>query len=863
MQADRDTLEIFWGDGSSEKIWRTNGPSGPDGVPSGEVFDDNETKKNIYKGIHVYPGAFPFYVVSVLDPNRISNIVNINFGESVNIPFYIEDTLFLPNPQFYGYNNSPILYQPPIDHGAVGEIFIHNPNAWDIDGDSLYFEFIVPKQATAQEVPAYRYLDEVMAGADNVVTLDPHTGELIWNTPQQTGIYNIAILIREYRSGEQIGTMVRDMQIFIDETTNRPPEIAAVRDTCIFLGEQLTLQVSATDPNIPLQPLHLTAYGGPLELDISPATFTANNGSGMASGTFQWQTVCAHVFSSNYTVVFKAQDDFINNLGQSIHLVDLETWQINVVAPPPYNLTTQLIGNGVQINWEQPYVCQTSEKFYGFSVWRKEGCDSTVYDRCQQGMSADDGYILLAENINQYTYTDNTAKPGFSYTYRIVAHFSDVSTAGNYPLNTAQSVPSAGVCVELPQNIPLMTQVSVINTDVANGVIAVTWTKPDAIALDTLVNTPPYTYELLRADGIGGNNFVPITSFTANTYSAANDTTYTDTALNTEGQAYTYRINFYVSGSFLLGSSEIASSVRLEIAPTDNQNNLTWQAEVPWQNYEYVIYRSTDGLAYDSIATTIIPAYEDRPLTNGKSYCYYIEAKGSYFNSAVAAPLLNNSQRTCATPIDNVPPCAPTLAVSNDCDSLSQGEPVSDTFNQNRLDWAINDASCWEDISGYIIYTAPTAVSPYIVLDTLEGISVSDYVHTVANSLAVCYYVAAYDSAYNVSNSNIVCKDACLEYELPNTFTPNGDGDNELFVPRRSVFVSSIDLKIYNRWGNLVFETSDPAINWNGTDQQSGKELAEGVYFYVCDVLALNSISGESTIEKQLSGYIELLRGKD
>ena len=39
-------------------------------------------------------------------------------------------------------------------------------------------------------------------------------------------------------------------------------------------------------------------------------------------------------------------------------------------------------------------------------------------------------------------------------------------------------------------------------------------------------------------------------------------------------------------------------------------------------------------------------------------------------------------------------------------------------------------------------------------------------------------------------------------------------------------------MKIFNRWGNLVWQTENPNINWNGTDQENGKELNDGVYLY-------------------------------
>ena len=43
-------------------------------------------------------------------------------------------------------------------------------------------------------------------------------------------------------------------------------------------------------------------------------------------------------------------------------------------------------------------------------------------------------------------------------------------------------------------------------------------------------------------------------------------------------------------------------------------------------------------------------------------------------------------------------------------------------------------------------------------------------------------------------------------------------------------------MTIYNRWGNIVYETQDPNINWDGKDWKNGTKCSDGVYFYICKV---------------------------
>jgi len=99
------------------------------------------------------------------------------------------------------------------------------------------------------------------------------------------------------------------------------------------------------------------------------------------------------------------------------------------------------------------------------------------------------------------------------------------------------------------------------------------------------------------------------------------------------------------------------------------------------------------------------------------------------------------------------------------------------------------------------------------------------------------------------------CIDKCELYKLPNIFTPNGDGKNDFFRPIEYKFVEKIDIKIYNRWGNLVFETEDPDINWNGEDINGGKVVSDGVYYYICDVFEYR-LTG--IIPRNLSGFIHI-----
>jgi gliding motility-associated-like protein len=166
--------------------------------------------------------------------------------------------------------------------------------------------------------------------------------------------------------------------------------------------------------------------------------------------------------------------------------------------------------------------------------------------------------------------------------------------------------------------------------------------------------------------------------------------------------------------------------------------------------------------------------------------------------------------------------------------------------------------SCKDGLANYLIYYKNRLDDSMQLLVTLSP-NDTMYEHFPEITLAACYIVSAIDSAGNISecSNNTQCVDICSYYELPNIFTPNSDNINDLYHPLPYKFVQSIDLKIYNRWGNLVFETTDPDINWNGNDISTGKLVSDGVYYYICDVFE-ERLSG--VVPRNISGFIHIYR---
>lgn len=102
--------------------------------------------------------------------------------------------------------------------------------------------------------------------------------------------------------------------------------------------------------------------------------------------------------------------------------------------------------------------------------------------------------------------------------------------------------------------------------------------------------------------------------------------------------------------------------------------------------------------------------------------------------------------------------------------------------------------------------------------------------------------------SFPTTNDAYVLIKPASPFSIPNVFTPNQDGVNDVY------FITSVNLKEYeffivNRWGEVVFKSNNPSEGWDGT--VGGKKCSDGVYFYT-----LKAKQGETELKKQ--GHITL-----
>ena len=88
---------------------------------------------------------------------------------------------------------------------------------------------------------------------------------------------------------------------------------------------------------------------------------------------------------------------------------------------------------------------------------------------------------------------------------------------------------------------------------------------------------------------------------------------------------------------------------------------------------------------------------------------------------------------------------------------------------------------------------------------------------------------------------------------FPNAFSPNGDDDNPIFKAKEYQSIIEFRAYIFNRWGQKLYEWTDPAEGWDGT--YKGKDVKEGVYFLLCNA------KGADGQEYNIRKDVNLLRG--
>lgn len=272
---------------------------------------------------------------------------------------------------------------------------------------------------------------------------------------------------------------------------------------------------------------------------------------------------------------------------------------------------------------------------------------------------------------------------------------------------------------------------------------------------------------------------------------------------------------------------------------TDNQVGLDWTWASNAEINTYTILSSTDNVNFTEVFST---------------------------NTAPPLSVQNNYIDENATPNDS--PIFYRIETLDDCNATV----TSNTFSTihlsgspqdgqvNFLNWTALDVEGGE-VLGYELFQVLNNVSSSLTTLDASQLSYQDITNlsdvTQAN---LCYYVEATvlmtlpdgTTKTVIVRSNLACIQQFAQILAPNAFTPTGK--NPEFKPVL-FFAEGADYQmvIYNRWGELIFESTDPSIGWRGKGQ-NGLILPQGIYMYQ---IRVTQTSGHIAEER---GHVMLLK---
>lgn len=441
---------------------------------------------------------------------------------------------------------------------------------------------------------------------------------------------------------------------------------------------------------------------------------------------------------------------------------------------------------------------------------------------------------LLATGASTYQWSPNvaltqtniagpSASPSTNTTYVVVG----TSVAGC----TASDTVVVNVFASAQANAGIDTAICSGDTAQLNGTggVAYSWSPTSAmIGANTAtpkVNpalTTTYTLTVTSADNCTATDNVVITVNPLPVVDAGVDQTIcqgTTVALNATGA-----LNYLWNADATLTSTNVSNPIAMTaythtyfVTGTDN---------IGCSNMDSVVVNVIEPFAVIVSPNTEVCYGEQVQLSADGGVSYEWSPSTALDNPYVATPYASPTQSTTYTVVASDGVCFQDIAT------------VEVTVNPLPQAYAGEDVII---LAGETVVLTGTGSGNTYSWTPAEGLSCSDCANPEANPNQTTTYVftISNDDGCRQSDTIVImvgCKDDIVF--IPNAFSPNGDAVNDVFYVR-SKGLQSIDfLRVFDRWGNLIFESKDVNVGWDGT--YKGKMLAPGTYVYYLQATCSN-----------------------
>ena len=249
-----------------------------------------------------------------------------------------------------------------------------------------------------------------------------------------------------------------------------------------------------------------------------------------------------------------------------------------------------------------------------------------------------------------------------------------------------------------------------------------------------------------------------------------------------------------ISDSLILTKKMDCEPLKTELVHPKTVANGTMSFKFKWM-------WQMDGTVIDSTETEAGKTEPNRPLTIAQSGFYKLKTYMALPNSKVCV-VFNDTARVVKKAVAN-------FNINPEFIDISKGTVVFNNFSNYafKYQWTISDGGSYSDMSPNHTFNK---IGVYNV--SLIAYSISGCNDTLSKTLTV-------NDIYNIY--------------IPNSFTPNGDGNNNVWKPE-IISGDKIDLEIFNRWGELIYHSKDESASWDGT--YKNEICQEGMYLYMFKV---------------------------
>ncbi len=230
-------------------------------------------------------------------------------------------------------NSSPRFLNRPVGFFCANQPASLSQAGSDPDGDAIVYSLQACNDLSLTDpvtyAPGFTATNPITSS--NGVTINPNTG-LISFTPTIVGqVAVVCVRADEFRNGQVIGSVTRDIQVRILNCNNTPPVVAPIANVVVPVGQQFCTPVAVTDANNNNITVTVTSQ------ILPPATFVLNSsGPGFANGTFCF-TPTALQAGNTYTVSINAVDNACPSPGTGFGT-------FNITVPIPCNMTASATG---------------------------------------------------------------------------------------------------------------------------------------------------------------------------------------------------------------------------------------------------------------------------------------------------------------------------------------------------------------------------------------------------------------------------------------------------------------------------------------------------------------------------------------